>query len=290
MGEPYLASIRGEVRDFKWMLNRVGIPSYSSGFLSGEIYLVIYPDRIEAYSHSVSPKRAYCTFTDSYFDGITIEGGSEVTAIVYSGDLMQALKKCDTGDFVELRFLDDGFESDGTIHSPRASMVQLRNVLTHQILCPVFGPDDLGEISQRFAADDTFLDEGGRTPVPVHISIPADQMERFTSIIDGDDDSIVYPLVVRDEKIEFTFFPDDDDENWVHGELAMHSAEGPDVKQHYPKYLGLIFEKLTGDIDLYTDPEEGLLAIVNRSKMGSTLRYVVPSVDIDIDDSPLKWV
>lgn len=290
MGEPYLASIRGEVRDLKWMLNRVGIPSYSYGFLSGEIYLVIYSNRIEAYSHSVSPKRAYCTFTDSYFDGITVEEGSEVTAIVNSGDLMQALKKCDTGDFVELRFLDDGFEPDGTIRSPRASMVQLRNVLTHQVLCPVFGPDDLGEISQRFAADDTFLDEGGRTPVPVHISIPADQMEWFTSIIDGDDDSIVYPLVVRDEKIEFTFFPDDDDENWVHGELAMHSVEGPDIKQHYPKYLGLIFEKLTGDIDLYTDPKEGLLAIVNRPKMGCTLRYVVPSVDIDIDDSPIKWV
>ncbi len=115
-------------------------------------------------------------------------------------------------------------------------------------------------------------------------------MSWFTSIIDEDDDSIVYPLVVRDEKIEFTFFPERDSENWVHGELAVHSAEGPDVKQHYPKYLGMIFEKLNGDVELYTDPEEGLLAIVNREKMGSTLRYVIPSVDIDIDDSPLKWV
>lgn len=290
MDEPYLAAIRGEARDFKWMLNRVGIPSYSSGFSSGEIYLEIYSDKIDAFSHSVSPKCAFCTFTDSYFDGITLAEGSKVTAIINSQDVLAALKTSEARDFVELRFLEDGFETDGTIHPHRASILQLRNVLTHRIFCPVVSPDDLGEISRRFTADDTFLDADGKKRAPIHIRIPADQMSWFTSIIDGDDDSIVYPLVVRDGKIEFTFFPEEDSENWVHGELAVHSAEGPDVKQHYPKYLGMIFEKLNGDIELYTDPKEGLLSIVNQEKMGSTLRYVIPSVPIDIDDSPLKWV
>lgn len=293
MDEPYLAAIRGKARDFKWLFHRVSVLSSRAKRGSGGPYIEIYEDRIEAFDIRSSPEQSYCTFTKSYFDGISLQDDERVTAFVNWVDVLNALEKFDGDDFVEFRFLDDVNATEGTTHPPRASILQVRNVLTHRILCPTRGTEDEqpGQLRQRFSEDDVLLTENDSTPAPVHISIPADQMEWFTSIIDGDEDSIVYPLVVRDEKIEFTFFPenDPDTENWVHGKLSTHSADGPDIKHHYPKYIGPVFQMLNGDVDLYTDPEEGTLAVVNKAKMGSTLRYVLPSVDIDIDDSPLKW-
>lgn len=294
MDEPYLAAIRGKTRDFKWLFSRVGALPIRSQRGSGEIYLEICRNKVEAFDVRSSPEQSYCTFSKSYFDGITLGKDRKVTAFVNVTDVLDILSNCDGNDFIELRFLDDTNATEGSIEPPRPSILQVRNVLTHQVMCPVRWDEDEDptQLRQRFTKDDRLLAANGSEAVPLHINIPADQMDWFTSIIDGDKDSKVYPLVLRDEQIEFTFFPEDDDEveNWVHGELSTHSAEGPDIKQHYPKYIGPIFRMLSGDVDLYTDPEEGLLAVVNKAKMGSTLRYVVPSADIDIDDSPLKWV
>lgn len=294
MDEPYLAAIRGRVQDFKWLFERVSVLSSRAKRGSGEIYLEIREDKIEAFDIRSSPEQSYCTFTKSYFDGISLGENEKVTAYVNSFDVLNTLNKFDSSDFVEFRFLDDVNTTEGATKPPRASILQVRNVLMHRILCPTEWAEE-GEstlLRERFTRNDRLLTENGSTPAPVYIDVPADQMDWFTSIIDGDEASIVYPLVVRDEKIEFTFFPEDDPdtENWVHGELSTHSADGPDIKHHYPKCVGPIFEMLKGDVDIYTDPEEGMLAVVNKAKMGCTLRYVIPSVDIDIDDSPLKWV
>jgi hypothetical protein len=294
MDEPYLAAIRGKTRDFKWLFSRVGALAIRGQRNSAEIYLEIHRDKIEAFDIRSSPEQSYCTFSASYFDGITLGEDRKVTACVNAVDVLDILTKCDGNDFIELRFLDDVNATEGSIEPPRPSILRVRGGLTHQVMCPIRWAEDKdpAQLRQRFTKDDRLMTADGSKTVPVHINIPADQVDWFTSIIDGDDDSEVYPLVVRDEQIEFTFFPEDDPEveNWVHGELSTHSTEGPDIKQHYPKYIGPIFRMLSGDIDLYTDPEEGLLAVVNKEKMGSTLRYVVRSVDIDIDDSPLKWV
>lgn len=294
MDEPYLAAIRGKARDFKWLFERVSVLSSRSKRGSGEIYLEIEEDRIDAFDIRSSPEQSYCSFTQSYFEGISLGEDSKVTAFVNSFDVLSTINEFDGGDFVEFRFLEDVNSTEGTIQLPRASILRIENVLTHRIFCPVRWSENKSptQLRHRFTADDKLLTEDDSTLAPVHIRLPADRMEWFASIIDGDENSIVYPLVLRDEKIEFTFFPEDDSdtENWVHGQLSTHSADGPDIKHHYPKYIAPIFQMLTGDVDLYTDHEEGTLAVVNKAKMGSTLRYILPSVDIDIDDSPLKWV
>lgn len=294
MSEPYLASIRGYVRDFKWMLKRVTTQSARSKQGFAMIYLVVHPNEVETFDLDPIDNQSYCTFTESYFEGITLEEGSKVTAVVDPSDVLDALNVYDNGDFVELRFLEDANATEGTNEPSRASIIQLRGDLVHRILCPTgeLRIEDPVQLRQRFTDKDVLRNGSNSSVVPVHICIPTHKMKDFMSIIDGDPDSIVYPLVIRDGEIEFTFFPEEDpnSENTVWGQISTHSIEGPDIMNHYPKYIDGIFQMLSGDVDLYTDPDEGTLAIVNKAKMGCTLRYVVPSIEVDIADSPLKWV
>jgi len=136
MSEPYLASIRGYVRDFKWMLKRVTTQSARSKQGYAMIYLVVHPNEIETFDLDPVYNQSYCTFTESYFEGITLEEGSKVTAVVDPSDVLDALNVYDNGDFVELRFLEDANATEGTNAPSRASIIQLRGDLVHRILCP----------------------------------------------------------------------------------------------------------------------------------------------------------
>lgn len=300
MSEPYLATLRGEVREFETLFKHACV-LHSRASNSPPLYCVIRESQIEAYAHHPPQIKSFCTFNQAYLSGgISLPDDTRIDVGFHPQGILEYLNNFGKDDFVELRFTDREQDSPtGLVHARR---VQVREQITNPFFCFPIGEEDISlrdELQIQFSEEDIFLIESGNKLAPIQIQIPTEELKRYMSLVEDNikqrDANESYnslvpacPFVFRDGRLQISLAKTNSrklsESMW--GELKTYSADGPDTTNHYHTNLGKVLRLLkNGTIALYTDPDDADLGIVHNDDMGAVYRYVVSSIDVSAENS-----
>lgn len=279
-----LATFRCSTGKVRQLINETALKDGSEPFHS-DIYLKVYGDRVETIvakgNNSVLTNN---TYTETYFDSITLESDEAVGAIWPVTRVLDyiALAEDEKDDgTIEMTLLGNG---DGDL----AKSLQMNGALNARFKLPEAQeildrvPEDLPD---RFDDDNRFHSKSGKSHV-AYIDTTVEQLAKIHQAVELDSEVDFYPISVENEEFSLELGRNDDDggqdRTAVWGDLEASDVEVADgvdsIQNWYNKGYEPLINTIGSEVELQTSPGAPM-AVVKDNHSDRTIRHVLAQVD-----------
>lgn len=291
MSETTHATLRAEHGQFGEMIQQSALSGETE---HSDIYLNILENQVMALQQAPGESvLTYCSFTDEFFDDISLgvdieegtaeDSGGEEFSFEYGAEALLPVEQTLTyldfasdGGTIELKFT--GEEDDRL-----ASYVRASGALEAWAKLP--GSSSILDsvphwLPHRFNSDDQYTNKQG-DPAPVRVETRVSKLDTIVEAVKEDQDTDYYPIVIRDQ--DFLIDVGEASRSGVSGSLGANSIEMADesmeVENYYFDGFEEIFNVLSGPVSLQTAPGNNPLAVVQEGENGRVIRHVCGSVE-----------
>lgn len=270
MSEETLARIEGPSQAIKNAIEQTALAGRGDPFHS-DVYLNIRDGLVNTLVGSPgNVVLSYCTFSESYFDGIEVEADRDgVEAIINVADFFSYLNFADDGGTVRLSFR--GQENDRL-----AGALEMTGALNTRIMLPT-SESILDEIPtglpEKFDEDENFV--GSPEDSRATITTDTKQIEQIIEVVDYDTEVEFYPITVEDEEMILDVGqPDAPDRNSVWGSLNAKDIDAPvDISNQYHEGFEPVFNTLSGEVIMQTNPDSPVVIV--QQDNGRIVRHML---------------
>lgn len=280
MTEETLAKIEGPSQRIKSAVEQAALAGKGDPFHS-DVYLNIRDGIVNTLVGSPgNVVLSYCTFSESYFDGIDVEtdeplagtdddGRDSVEAIINVADFMSYLDFASDGGTVRLSFR-------GQPGDRLATALEMTGALNTRVMLPS-SESILDEIPtglpNKFDPDENFT--GSPEDSRAEIVTDTSQIQDIIEVVDYDPEIEFYPITVEDGELVLNVGSEDaPDRNSVWGSLDAKSLDVPvDFDNQYHEGFEPVFNTLSGEVRMQTNPDSPVVVVQEDS--GRVARHML---------------